>query len=647
MMQERRAMRYTTVLLAAVFFLSLASIAGAQAQGRRTGSSDLAVFEREAQFAKELGATHMVISDDIPPGLWQFDPPNDPYPAWYVYRVSVLKLFPPKELEPFVDKPYADQVVKLLEDRCAILRKHGLKAQWNSSEPQVLPEAFFAAHPELRGPRTDQPNRSRIARFSPCVDEPGTLELYRQAMRSLLRRLPEVDTFNFLTQDSGSGFCWTPSLYPGINGPAHCKDRPMEQRIAGFLTNVQKAAKEDGRDIAINLNPITPRQWMIPSFSPQVLEAIIHALPRGLSVQGREGPDGRPSGIGGGGEGGGATLGVFYPVVGIFAPNVLGAAPRAGRAAALFDDELTSTSQPTTAPLRRVLVSLGDPSTFDFNFRFQKAQRAANARNMAERVAAVRAFAVAEVGEPQADSLLTVWNDLNEVSRGLNALDFGGMLRFGHVLNRWVTRPMVPFPKELTPGETRDYRAYLFQAKDELQASNLIDIQAMRMYEGWGAKMLFQRVVEINAPLMRDALTRVNRLRDAAQSDEARKQWDLYGRRIEAALILIHSADNMVSYQAHLDRLKQIGAKPEINPPLGVQSDWARTDMIELARKEIDNAIRLRQIIQGSSDPILDLGEPETIMRLGPTIADQLKHKIDVMNAHWGDYDRLFSVPNP
>jgi hypothetical protein len=34
-------------------------------------------------------------------------------------------------------------------------------------------------------------------------------------------------------------------------------------------------------------------------------------------------------------------------------------------------------------------------------------------------------------------------------------------------------------------------------------------------------------------------------------------------------------------------------------------------------------------------------------MRLGPDIAAQLKHKVDTMNAHWRDYDRLFTVPNP
>ena len=34
-------------------------------------------------------------------------------------------------------------------------------------------------------------------------------------------------------------------------------------------------------------------------------------------------------------------------------------------------------------------------------------------------------------------------------------------------------------------------------------------------------------------------------------------------------------------------------------------------------------------------------------MKLGPDIVAQLKRKIDLMNAHWLDYDRLFTKPNP
>jgi len=60
--------------------------------------------------------------------------------------------------------------------------------------------------------------------------------------------------------------------------------------------------------------------------------------------------------------------------------------------------------------------------------------------------------------------------------------------------------------------------------------------------------------------------------------------------------------------------------------------------------------VNLNRLLESTSEPILDLapttGE-ETIMRLGPNVSAQIKHKIDVMNAHWRDYDRLFTVPNP
>jgi hypothetical protein len=593
---------------------------------------DLAEFERKAVLCKELGATHVVITEGLPLATWEFDK-DDPYPEWYMHHASLLKIFPPKDVLPFVDKDYADKVSAILEKRCEIVRKLGLKAVWNANEPAVMPEAFFTAHPELRGPRIDQPNRSRKARFAPSVDEPETLRMYRESMQLLLKRCPEVELFNWVTTDAGSGFDWTPSLYPGINGNSNHKDRPMADRVSGFLINAQKAAKDAGHDIAINLNPIEPRQWMIPTFSPDVLQAIVRLLPRGLAVEGREGPDGRTFAGGRTGSGGG---GIFYPVVGIVVPSFNPVGGSSGGA-------------PRETPAR-VVINLGDATTMDFNYRLLKATRGVPMRTLLERMTALRAFAVTEVGENQADNLIEAWSALNDAGKNLNILNFGGMLRFGHVLNRWITRPMVPFPNELTADEKKDYRQFLFQAKGEDQADNLIDIQAMRMYEGWGAKMLFQRTIELTQPQMRTALSRVERIRDAAKDEAARKQWDLTAKRLQAVIYLLQSADDMVAYQAQLDRVKNLGAKPEANPVLGVQSGWDRTDLMETARKEIDTMVNLQRLLESTKEPILDLAltpAAETIMRLGPNVAAQLKHKTDTMNAHWRDYDRLFTVPNP
>jgi hypothetical protein len=419
----------------------------------------------------------------------------------------------------------------------------------------------------------------------------------------------------------------------------------MEQRVSGFLVNLQQVAREAGHEIVINLTPIAPRQWMIPSFPPQIQAAIVKSLPRGLALQGQEGPDGQPFAFGGGG---GATAGAFYPVIGIPVPTFGGG--RGGREGL---EDLPPTQAEGAVPsarMRPVLVNLGDETMESFNVRLSKATQGKPLRTLMERLTTLRAFAVALAGEEQADNLLEMWNSLNEAQRRLEALDFGGMLRFGHVLNRWVTRPMVPFPEELTAEEKNYYRRFLFQAKGEEAAGDLADIQAMRMYEGWGAKLLFQRVIETTVPQVRSALRRVERIAAAAKEEPARKEWELLGRRLEVLICLLHSADNMVAYQAHLDRASALGLKPEQNPPLGAQPDWARADMMETARKEIDNAVRLKELIESTRAPLLDTAptsEEETIMRLGPDLPGQLKRKIDIMNAHWRDYDRIFTAPNP
>jgi len=298
----------------------------------------------------------------------------------------------------------------------------------------------------------------------------------------------------------------------------------------------------------------------------------------------------------------------------------------------------------------RIAVELGDETVIDFNYRMAKFSRGYPNANMVERLQNLRAFAASEVGEENADALLEVWSSLNRVQQKLDVLNFGGMLEFGHVLNRWISRPMVPFPEELSAAEKKDWRPFLFQAKGEEQALDLTDIQAMRMYEGWGAKMLFQRVIETTAPQVLDASRTDARIAPSVIDASRRKFWELYSVRLEAAYCLLESADHMVSYQANLDRVRELGVKPEDNPPLGAQSDWAGSDMMELARKEIDTMIRLRQLLQSTKEPILETADnpgEENVMRLGPNVSSQIKIKIDTMNRHWRDYDRIFTLPNP
>jgi hypothetical protein len=614
---------------AQVLILLLASFLPAAPLGAQTGrapapsaadmakqdAASLAAYDKEAAAAKDRGVSRLSVTAGLPPALWEFDSPGDPYPAWYVAQASVLKIFAPVELRPFVDMAWANRTANLIVERCKILGKYGLKGSWSSDEPQVLPEAFFQAYPQLRGPEVDHPTRSRVPRFAPCVDETDTLRLYRDALTAMWKNCPEIDSFSFLTSDSGAGFDWVPSLYAGMNGNSKWRDRPIEQRVAGFMKNFQVAADPFNIKVSVSINPIGPRQWMTPTFSEEDIQAIVRLLPAGMAVSGREGPDGRPFTGGGRGGGGAAGGGAFFsPVVGLpSAPAGFGGGGRGGG-------------------------------------RRGRGGEGGSAPNQVQRITAQRNAAVQEVGEQSADDYMAMWDSINDAQTRLSALDFGAMLRFGHVLTRWINRPMVPFPEELKPAEKDYYEKFLFQARSEKQAEDLVDVQGMLMYKGWGAKMLFQRVIETTVPDIRSAESAALRIAGRMADPKQRHEWELHGKRFEAVLCLLTTADDMVAYQAYLDRVREMGIKPEFDPPLGTQSSWERTDMMQIARKEIDTTAHLMQLIKESDEPIIDVAptrDGEYVMRLGPDLVSQLQRKIDTMNAHWKDYDRMFTVPNP
>src|ERR1019366_9850581 len=113
------------------WFAVLACMAVAPLCGAASG---LEAFERNSARAKQLGATHVVITEDIPPALWEMDVPGDPYPAWYMYHAGLLKIFPPAALEKYVDKDYAERVAALFQERCEVLRGIGVEKSTTNHE---------------------------------------------------------------------------------------------------------------------------------------------------------------------------------------------------------------------------------------------------------------------------------------------------------------------------------------------------------------------------------------------------------------------------------------------------------------------------------------------------------------------------------
>ena len=73
----------------------------------------------------------------------------------------------------------------------------------------------------LRGPRVDHPFRSFRPRYTMTLTHPRVREHYAEMMAALMREVPDLGFLAVWSNDSGSGFEHTKSLYVGRNGGAY------------------------------------------------------------------------------------------------------------------------------------------------------------------------------------------------------------------------------------------------------------------------------------------------------------------------------------------------------------------------------------------------------------------------------------------
>jgi hypothetical protein len=588
-------------------------------------SDSLTSFESFARQARQAGATHVVITaEDLPWAMWQMDTPGDPYPAWAVSNVGLLKVSIPKALEPYLPKDYSTQVMGILRPRCEVLRKLNLKAAFTTFEPQILPERVYDDHPLWRGPQVDHPLRSRVPRFAPSVDNPEVLAMYRESMRNLLQVCPEIEFLSLHTNDSGSGMSWSPGVYQGANGSAVGRERKMYERYRDFFGALQQGAS-DARPGPLEIDA----EWV----REQTPELVATKLGPGMAVANFEGP--------------GATR--YKAVVGFLLDYFYPFYPAQGLPLPVRYLEELEAAANTNAP--RLFYLLGDRHDTALYLQIFTEFQKKPTTDDASRMQLLRSLAAARVGEANAGALVSVWMALHRVQRDADILNFGGTLFYiGGVHQRWLTRPFVPFPQELTHDETNYYRQFQFQARGEDRARDLGDIQGTRQYEGLGGTAVSgQLLMRMHADLERaQAALRGMSGADAAK---AKAEIDLLDKRIQVLRILVDNGRNGLEYQYQLDfaRNGRLRRPVEFQEHLTDITEW--NQLKRIARMEMDNATLLANILEANPDAVLldvaEGDEVESIRVLGKDLAAQLRRKVQIMVRHWEDYERLFDQEQP
>ena len=218
--------------------------------------------ESYVQGLAKCGFTHLEVNGlathvPLEPGV-----PDEFYSPFYTYCAG-LNQFVDSELSrgvyPF---SYLRANLNRLKKLAALGRRYGLKPGLLCFEPRTMPETFFQRYPTLRGARVDHPFRSHLPRYTLAQDHPATREHYRQLVRNLLHEVPDLAYLSIWTNDSGSGFEHTASLYVGRNGgPYLIREWRSQEAIAiaagksalRYLRLLQETAAESSPEFEVCL----------------------------------------------------------------------------------------------------------------------------------------------------------------------------------------------------------------------------------------------------------------------------------------------------------------------------------------------------------------------------------------------------------
>ena len=565
-----------------------------------------------------MGATHVLISD-LPKSRWQWEADlSDPYPNWGMLRPSIFKVVVPEQLKPWLPSDYAARNLEIIHQRGQVLGEFGLKAVFVGIDPSFLPEAAYRAHPEWRGARCEHPRRARKPYFSINIDHPEVLDMYRRAVAEICRAAP-IENFDILTNDSGGGLPWAVNLYNGANGPSNSRNRRMPERVVSFLSAIQAGARESGLDPVVSLQygSLDGR-----GATRDVVDAISVELLPGQIVGGRT-RDERISTILVGEE---ILFNIINPAVGI---------PLTLRCAA----QLSALQELPNANLYIRLPS-GEPQwTYDVVGDFIR-------QGHQGPVATLQCLArhgEARLGLKETDAFIELHQSVASALSHLQYIGVEPLLLLGGINQRWFTRPLVPFPQELTTEEADFWRKFQFQANTEDEADDILNLQGYTPFEGFGG--VFLATLALNK--VDEELEKAERLAAGLiphASDDGHAELELLAARLRAYRHLLRSSLNAMRYQGILD-LTDFETPPPQRTIWPLEGDERLRYLNSIARDEIDNCYEFAGLIDQYGDRVVQMANadvPEDIFILPESLAAQLRRKAEITLDHLNDAYRLY-----
>jgi hypothetical protein len=569
-------------------------------------------FAAHAKRAKSMRATHVMVSL-LPRSRWMWETDlSDPYPNWCMRHAQLFKLVCPPGLEKYLPIKFIAECFTLVKDRCDILKSLGMRGALFSNEPFWLPEAVYRDHPSWRGTRCDHPRRAKHAYYSPCVDNPEVLELYRYAVKELVS-MTGIDFILFKSNDAGGGLCWSNGTYVGPNGPETCKRRSMSDRINGFLDALNAGAKEAGADITLCFNANLGFK-----VEEQGAAEAWRSAKDNYIINGRNNKGEYPLAI--------LNMEPEW-IKGI--PDIFGFTRSLGTA---FKSD------------KPIVVFQLNHTDFDENWKYAENNISNMPSTWKGYMDGVYETAKQIAGNDCAD-LLT--DTLYYISEGETHFshDGLGLIMYGIVHQRWINRPFVLFPDELTEDERSYYRRFQFQALDEKHANDLLDMQNIECARGFSAAFLLSQTALKATGSFNKAISLLEEL--AEKKPELKDKAAMLIRRLKIYNCLMKTCVNAALFQDLVDNI-DFNAESRLDCKWPTRNDPRIEQYQNITRSEIDNAYRVADLLAGHEAEIFHITdeENEDVFVFGPNLVPQIRKKAEIMLNHELDGNRVFERHN-
>lgn len=581
-----------------------------------TNLNEFRELAKQAMRLKPYGRVEINISTLAAKGFHEI-PKGRNY--WYEYasnNPTPFKFFPDPKIAPFIPAEFVRENRELLIAKAKILREYGLEAAFWSYEPNFLPEAFFEANPHLRGARVDHPRRSNHPAFAPCISVEETQDMFKNMVAELLQNVPEIHTFFFKTNDAGSGICWSDWQYSGPNGPEHCKNRSMGERVEALMNTFKEGAEKSGNDISIYLTG--------SMFSDDEKEDIFEHLPQGCYFQSRNSD--KVSAVR-------SMIGGYFPVRGMIDPLAfLRGMHSVGK------ESLQTIFISFRASYDRGYERLDVTDKF-FNMIVDYLNNPPQEGTIDE-LLELHKICEKWGGEQSAETLFNAFLSFDEANEYRRTVFGGVSAMYWGVSARHITRPLVIAPQLLTGDEEAYFLPYIFNTSEKEARMDYTDIHGAHRTVSSGV---------VNNYVSK--LGKVIGLMDQVSAEAPEKQFIqnmATGLRIYSSII--RSVGNFAEAQAirdrNVDKLNAEPHRPDKIPTWDGDPDLQKFN--EIMRNELDNTQELIDLLEDGGMEFISHAENskyEDTFLLGPDLIEQLKKKRKIMIKHWVDIESYMTTP--